>query len=45
VFEEEIYNEITRSVERQLVKKRPNVPTSAIFVFLVVKEPFKKDDV
>jgi hypothetical protein len=40
-----INNEITGSVERQLVKKKPNVPTNAIFVFFVVKEPFKKDDV
>jgi hypothetical protein len=29
-FEEEINNEIIRSVERQPMKKRPNVLTSAI---------------
>jgi hypothetical protein len=42
-FEEEINNKIIGSVERQLAKKRPNVPTSAISVFFVVKEPFKND--
>ncbi len=44
-FEEEMNNETIRIVERQLAKKRPNVPTSAISFFFVVKEPFKKDDV
>jgi hypothetical protein len=32
-FEQEINNEIIRNVEKQYVKKRPNVPTSVIFVF------------
>jgi hypothetical protein len=40
-FEKEINIEIIESVERQLVKKRPNVPTSAISNFFVVKEHFK----
>jgi hypothetical protein len=44
-FEEEINNEIIGSVERQPAKKRPNVPTSVIFVFFAMKEPSKKDDV
>jgi hypothetical protein len=39
-FEKEINSEIIKSVERQLVKKRPNVPTSAISNFFVVKEHF-----
>jgi hypothetical protein len=34
-FEKEINNEIIGSVERQTTKKRPNVPTSAIFVFFM----------
>jgi hypothetical protein len=34
-FGEEINNEITRSVERQLAKKRPNVQTSGISFFLL----------
>ncbi len=33
--EEEINNEIGRIVERQPTKKRPNVPTSAIFLFFL----------
>ncbi len=37
IFEEEINNEIGRIVERQPTKKKPNVPTSAISVFFVVK--------
>jgi hypothetical protein len=41
-FEKEVNNEIIRNVERQLAKKRPNVPISAIFVFFAIKEPFKK---
>jgi hypothetical protein len=45
MFEEEINDEITRSVERQPVKKRLNVLASAIFAFFVVKKPFKKDNV
>jgi hypothetical protein len=44
-FEEEINNETIGIVERQLAKKRPNVPTTTISSFFVVKEPFKKDDV
>jgi len=44
-IEEEINNVIVRIVERQLAKKRPNVPTSAISTFFVVTRPFKKDDV
>jgi hypothetical protein len=40
-FEEKINNEIIGNVERQLAKKRPNVPTSVISIFFVVKEPFK----
>jgi len=43
IFEEEINNKIIRSVERQLAKKRPNVSTSAIFVYFLVKKPFKND--
>ncbi len=38
-------NEIIGSAEKQLAKKRPNVPTSAVSVFFAMKEPFKKDDV
>jgi hypothetical protein len=34
-FEKEINNETIRTIERQPKKKRPNVPTSAIFVFLL----------
>jgi hypothetical protein len=34
-IEEEINNRITKSVERQLAKKRPNVSRSAIFYFLL----------
>ncbi len=45
MFEKEINDEITRSVERQPVKKRLNVPASAIFVFFVLRKPFKKEDV
>jgi hypothetical protein len=44
-IEEEINNEIVGIVERKLIKKRPNVPTSVISVFFVVKEPFKNNDV
>jgi hypothetical protein len=44
-FEEEINNETIGTVEKQLAKKRSNVPASAISIFFVVKEPFKKDDV
>ncbi len=44
-IEEEINNEIVGIVERKFAYKRPNVPTSAMFVFFAVKEPFKKDDV
>jgi hypothetical protein len=36
-FEEEINNGTIESVERQLVKKRPNVLGSAIFGFFVIK--------
>jgi hypothetical protein len=43
-FEEEINNEITKNVERQLTKKGPNVPANAISTFFIVKKPFKKDD-
>jgi hypothetical protein len=32
-FEDEINNETIGTVERQPTKKRPNVPTSVIFVF------------
>jgi len=35
-FEEEINNEIIGSVEKQPTKERPNVPRSAIFVFLLL---------
>jgi hypothetical protein len=35
IFEKEINNEIIGSVERLPTKKRPNVPASAIFVFLM----------
>jgi hypothetical protein len=34
-IEEQINNVIVRIVERQLAKKRPNVPTSAISTFLL----------
>jgi hypothetical protein len=44
-FEEETNNEILKTVERQLAKKRPNVPISAIFVIFIVKKPFKKANV
>jgi hypothetical protein len=44
-FEEKINNEIIGNVEKQLAKKRSNVPTSAISSFFVVKEYFKNDDV
>jgi hypothetical protein len=45
-FEEEINNEIIGSVERQPTKKRPNVRRNAIFyLFFVINEPFKKNDV
>jgi hypothetical protein len=44
-FEKEINNEIVGIVERKFANKRSNVPTSAIFAFFVVKEPFKKNDV
>jgi hypothetical protein len=39
-----INDEIIGSAKKQLVKKRPNVQTSAIFLFFLVKNPFKKDD-
>ncbi len=41
-FEEKINNEIIRNVETQYVKKRPNVPTSAIFVLFCCKRTFQK---
>ncbi len=41
-FEEEINNEIIGSVEKQHVKKRPNVPRSAIFGFFCYKRTFQK---
>ncbi len=44
-FEEKINNDIIGNVEKWLAKKRSNVLTTAIFVFFVVKEPFKNDDV
>jgi hypothetical protein len=44
-IEKKIKNETIKTVETQSVKKRPNVPTSAISTFFVVNEPFKKDDV
>ncbi len=44
-FEKEINDETIRTIERQLTKKRPNVPTSAIFVCFIIKEPLNKDDV
>jgi hypothetical protein len=34
-FEKDINDETIRTIERQPTKKRPNVPTSAIFVFLL----------
>jgi hypothetical protein len=42
-FEKEINDETIRTIEKQPTKKRPNVPTSAIFVFIIIKEPFNKD--
>jgi hypothetical protein len=36
-IEKEINNETIGIVERQLAKKRPNVPTSAISVFFDIK--------
>jgi hypothetical protein len=44
-FEKEINNETIRTIEKQPTKKRPNVPTSAIFVLFIIKEPFTEDDV
>jgi len=46
-FEEDFNNETIGTVEKQPAKKRPNVPTSVIYIYIyfVVKEPFKKDDV
>jgi len=44
-FEKGFNNETIGIVERQLAKKKPNVPTSVIFIYFVVKEPFEKDDV
>ncbi len=41
-FEEEINNEIIRNVEKQHVKKRPNVPTSAISAFFCCKKTFQR---
>jgi hypothetical protein len=35
IIEEEINNETIGTVERQPINKRPNVPTSAIYVFLL----------
>ncbi len=34
-LEKDINDETIRTIERQPTKKRPNVPTSAIFVFLL----------
>ncbi len=34
-FKEEINNETIGIIERQPAKKKPNVPTSAIFIFLL----------
>jgi hypothetical protein len=34
INEEEINNDLIESVERQLGRKRPNVPTSAIYILL-----------
>jgi hypothetical protein len=34
-FDKKINNEIIKSVERQLAKKRPNVLASAISIFLM----------
>jgi hypothetical protein len=34
-----------KRLERQLVKKKPNVYSNVISNFLGVKDPFKKDDV
>jgi hypothetical protein len=41
-FEEEIDNEIIGNGEKQLAKKRPNVPTSVIFDFFCYKRTFQK---
>jgi hypothetical protein len=43
--EKEVNNEIIRNVEKQLAKKRPNVPTSAISAFFCYKKTFQKNDV
>jgi hypothetical protein len=43
-FEEEINNGIIENAEKQLAKKRPNVPRSVISYFFIIKEAFKKDD-
>jgi hypothetical protein len=41
-FEEEFNNEIIKSVEKQLAKKRPNVPANAISIFFCFKRTFQK---
>ncbi len=41
-FENETNNEITKKIERQLAKKRPNVLASAISFFCCCKRTFQK---
>jgi hypothetical protein len=42
---EEINNPTKEKMKRQPMKKRPNVSSNAIFIYLDVKDPFKNDDV
>ncbi len=43
-FEEEINGSMKGIFEKQPTNKRPNVLKSLISKFVVVKDPFKKDD-
>jgi hypothetical protein len=41
IFEEEVNSFLKGSVERQLIKKCPNIFGSSIFNFFVAKNPYK----
>ncbi len=46
MFEEDINNHVVKGeLEKQLIKKRPNLSSNVIPNFFFAKDPFKKEDV
>jgi hypothetical protein len=45
MFEEDINNVVKGELEKQFVKKRPNLSSNVIPNFFLAKDPFKKEDV